>query len=63
MRSFIVALTLAVAANAVELESNAAANAEAQAMANASMINEYLLAQVNRINAEADDEESTTTLA
>ena len=64
MRSFIAALTLAVAANAIELESSAAASAEIQAQVNAGMINEYLMAQVNRMNSEADvDEQQTTTLA
>ena len=63
MRSFTVALTLAVAINAVELESNAAANAELQAQANASMINDYLLAQVNRLNSQNDADKSETVLA
>ena len=63
MRSFTVALTLAVAINAVELESNAAANTELQAQANASMINDYLLAQVNRLNSQNDADKSETVLA
>ena len=63
MRSFTVALTLAVAINAVELESNAAANTELQAQANASMINDYLLAQVNRLNSQNDAEKSETVFA
>ena len=58
MRSFIAALTLAVAANAVELESATAANTELQAQANASMINDYLLAQVNRLNNEHEKDET-----
>ena len=58
MRSFTVALTLAVAINAVELESSSAAAAELQAQANASMINDYLLAQVNRLNNEAERDET-----
>ena len=63
MKFFTVALTLAAAANAVELETNLEANAELQAQANASMINEYLLAQVERMNAEADAVEEPTNLA
>ena len=62
MRSFTIALTLAVAASAVELESNAALNTELQAQANASMINDYLLAQVTRINTENDAAERVETV-
>ena len=63
MRSFIAALTLAVATQAVELESNAAANAELQAQANAAMINDYLLAQVTRLNELDAPERDDVSLA
>ena len=63
MRSFIAALTIAVACNAIELEVNTEANTELQAQANAAMINDYLMAQVNRLNAEDVQEQQTTTLA
>ena len=43
MRSFIVALTLAVGSNAIELETQAVAAAELQAQLQAAMINEYVL--------------------
>ena len=54
MRTFIAALTLAVTINAVDLSADTEVSAEAQAMANAAMINDYILAQVERINAESD---------
>ena len=54
MRTFIAALTLAVTINALELGVDTEVSAEAQAMANAVMINDYIMAQVERINAESD---------
>ena len=53
MKTFVV-LALAVAVNAVDLEAetNTEVTAELQAMANASMINDYILAQVDRMNQE-----------
>ena len=53
MKTFVV-LALAVAVNAVDLEAetNTEVTAELQAMANASMINDYILAQVERMNTE-----------
>ena len=54
MRTFIAALTLAVTINAVDLGVATEVSAEAQAMANAVMINDYIMAQVERINAESD---------
>ena len=50
MRTFIIALTLAVTSNAVDLGVDTEVSAEVQAMANASMINDYILAQVERMN-------------
>ena len=54
MRTFIAALTLAVTTNAVDLGLYTEVSAEVQAMANAAMINDYILAQVERLNIEAD---------
>ena len=59
MRSFILALTLVVSTNAVDLGTDTELSSELQAMANASMINEYLMAQVERINAESESDDKT----
>ena len=41
-------------ANAVDLSTRTEVSTEVQAMANAAMINEYILAQVDRLNHESD---------
>ena len=56
MRTFFaVSATLAVITQAVDLSSGSEVSAETTAMANAAMINDYILAQVERMNSEADE--------
>ena len=54
MRTFI-AVALAVSVHAVDLSTETEVNAELQALANAAMVNDYILAQVERLNAEESD--------
>ena len=56
MKSVFVALAITMVSS-LELEADTNLSAEAQALANASLINDYILAQVERMNAEADAEE------
>ena len=51
MRTFFAVATLTGIVNAIDLYSSAEVSAEVTAMANAAMINEYIMAQVERINA------------
>ena len=56
MKSVFVALAITMVSS-LELEADTNLSAEAQALANASLVNNYILAQVERMNAETDAEE------
>ena len=56
MKSVFVAIAI-TCVKTLELEVDSGLSAEAQALANASYVNNYILAQVERMNAEADAEE------
>ena len=56
MKSVFVALAISMVSS-LELEIDSSLSAEAQALASAAAVNDYILAQVERMNAEADAEE------